>query len=102
MAGEDDEYVRWVRSRYCLLTPVGGCDGPVEAHHAGRDRGMGQRADDSTAVPLCHRHHVCDWHGATGAFKGWSRAQRRAWADWAVERTRAAYAASLLPLDVPF
>jgi hypothetical protein len=55
---------------------------------------MGQKADDSTAVPLCMGCHDA-WHGCRGVFEGWVKAQRREWADAAVERTRAAYAAEL-------
>ena len=78
MAGEDRDYVRWVRGRLCA---AGGgptdCEGPIEAHHAG-DRGLSQRAHDRTAIPLCTYHHRC-WHDHFGWCRGWSRDQRREW-----------------------
>lgn len=55
------------------------CKGDVVAHHAG------PKNNDSTAVPLCWRHHN-DWHSinGNGVFKGWSKESRRAWADSAI------------------
>lgn len=45
-----------------------------------------------------------EYHGLFGSFKNWTKAQRRAWCEWAVERTQGAYA-NYLTLDredVPF
>ena len=88
----DLDYLAWVRTRPCavrdllVLNAMLGipfstnvCTAPVEAHHAGR-RGLGQKADDNTAIPLCRRHHR-ELHDARGAFAGWTKAERRAWQD---------------------
>jgi transposase-like protein len=45
MSGEDREYVSWVRTRPCGA-PSGACNGPIQAHHAGLDRGLSQRAHE--------------------------------------------------------
>ncbi len=88
-AREDPEYLARVRSLPCLLSGRGGCYGPVEAHHAGKRPGMGLKAADRTAVPLCRAHHVSHWHACAGAFKGWDREKRREWSDEAIRVTRA-------------
>jgi hypothetical protein len=100
MANEDPDRLRWIRSRLCLLAPFGGCGGRTEAHHAGA-AGMGQRSHDDTAIPLCSSHHR-QWHSANGFFKDFAKADRRAWAEAAIARTRTAYEQSRLDLDVPF
>lgn len=61
--------------------------GLVHAHHAGRKPGTSLKAHDSTAIPLCDKHHRA-WHGANGVFRGWTKAQRRYWADAAIQDTR--------------
>lgn len=102
VAGEDPEYAQWVRARSCIVA-THGCSGGSEAHHAGNDRGLGQKADDSTCVPLCPQHHR-EFHGATGYFKTMTKEMRRAWAKSAIERTQANYSRWLLPGDgeIPF
>ena len=89
MSGEDREYVSWVRTRPCGA-PSGACNGPIQAHHAGLDRGLSQRAHDRTCVPLCMSHHH-DWHQGGGAFVTLTREDRRAWAREAIARTVASY-----------
>lgn len=84
-------YLQWVRTLPCLAKPAGGCHGRVQAHHAG-ERGLGQRADDLTCIPLCSQHHQ-DWHDAAGAFRGWSHIMRWAWAIKAVADTQKTHAA---------
>lgn len=75
MAREDPDYTAWLRTRHCLV-----CDAyPSEAHHAGR-RGLGQRAHDHTAVPLCRKHHAA-WHDGGEPFRRWTRDDRRLWAE---------------------
>lgn len=81
--GSDPAYLQRVRERRCL---VGSCvDGelPSHAHHAG------PKSNDSTAVPLCSRHHR-EWHDANGFFRGATKEARRAWAATAITVTRAA------------
>lgn len=91
MAGEEPARVAWVRTLRCLCRGPGQiCVGATEAHHAG-PRGMARRAHDDTAVPLCLAHHRA-WHDACGPFKGWARAQRRAWAAAAIAATQAGWA----------
>jgi hypothetical protein len=67
------------------------CNGRVHAHHAGERPGMGRKASDFTAVPLCAQHHA-EWHNASGAFASLDQAQRRAWAERAIAATREALA----------
>lgn len=68
------------------ITP---CSGPVEADHAG-DRGLGQKADDSTCIPLCRGHHR-ERTDHTGTFSPLTRDEARAWRTAAIERTQAAW-----------
>lgn len=44
-----------------------------EMHHIRDGQGMGQRADDEEAIPLCHPHH------RTGGYGVAYHAGRRAW-----------------------
>jgi hypothetical protein len=48
----DGRYLDWIRSLPCLV-----CGRPAEAHHTG-PHGLGKKADDSTAIPLCTEHHT--------------------------------------------
>ncbi len=79
MANEDPEYLARVRALECRAAGLSPCLGAVEAHHAGR-RGLGQRAHDHTAIPLCHGHHMA-WHDARGPFASWVRAKRQEWTE---------------------
>jgi len=56
-----EEYLAFVRKFPCtfasrLASPLHACDGAIEAHHDG-PHPMGQKTDDSRAVPVCQRHH---------------------------------------------
>ncbi len=60
----DTARMLWIKTLPCAardpmlpLAAVGPCLGPVEADHAGGGSGMGRKADDSTCIPLCQRHH---------------------------------------------
>lgn len=89
----DVEYMRAVKGLPCALHGVDGagqCSGPVEADHAG-DRGLGQKADDRTCVPLCARHHR-DRTDVHGFFATLTRDERRAWCRHAIARTTHAIA----------
>jgi hypothetical protein len=90
VAGEDPEYITWVRQQACLARLLPGyaepCVGAVQAHHAGK-KGVGMRAHDDTAIPLCLRHHQ-NWHDANGVFKGWGKSQRSEWAESQIEAVR--------------
>ena len=48
----DARYLAWIRTLPCEI-----CGALAEAAHTGDDGGMGQKAADWTAVPLCHRCH---------------------------------------------
>jgi hypothetical protein len=83
-------YLAWLGKRPCYLDghALGGCgwgDPPrksfVEAAHVdhGGDKGMGTKASDRFAIPLCQKHHD-EQHGKIGAFKdrgGWPKFQAR-------------------------
>lgn len=106
-AGSDPAYLAWVRTqrccvfRICVLPGMGTylnvlpskvCEGEVHAHHAGRRPGIGMKADDSTAIPLCRRHHR-QWHDASGVFEGLSKLERFAWSVNAIAVAQTIYAA---------
>lgn len=61
-----------------VLTAAGPCSGLVEADHAGLDRGLSQKADDDTCVPLCQHHHQ-DRTETNGYFATLTLDQRRMW-----------------------
>lgn len=70
------------------LTP---CTGRVEADHMG-DRAVGQKADDTTCVPMCATHHVqrtTHW----GCFRNLDREQLRGWRARQIARTQAEWSA---------
>jgi hypothetical protein len=50
----DERFLDAVRDQACLI-----CGNPIEteAHHPRMTAGMGQKADDDKALPLCGRHH---------------------------------------------
>jgi hypothetical protein len=47
------KYLAWIRTRPCLVC---GRIGGIEAAHTG-PHGMGQKSPDTSAIPLCARHH---------------------------------------------
>lgn len=63
------------------------CLGPIEADHDSRGRGLGQKSDDSTVIPLCTGHHR-ERTDHTGSFKYLTRDQVRAWFDRAQQRAQ--------------
>lgn len=85
----DMAFMGWVKLQPCLLADEGGCEGVVEADHAG-ERGLGRKAPDDTCIPLCtgHHRHRTDY---SGPFRGWTGVQMRAWLNDAIERTRARF-----------
>lgn len=97
MAGEDKVYTAWVRTRPCSarsMANAGDCFGGVQAHHAGRDRGLSQRAHDDTCIPLCVKHHQ-DWHSAAGPFRPLDKERRRQWSEQQIGAMRRLWAAVL-------
>lgn len=89
MAGKKDEpYKAWVRTLPCAIISTDyPCRGAVEAHHAGNDRGWGQKADDRSCVPLCQLHHK-QRHSASGAFKTFKKAEFRVWSAIKIKETQ--------------
>lgn len=85
MANDDKAYTAWLRS--CRSCASCGTDRDLEIHHHTGRRGFGQRASDKDAMPLCRRCHH-DFHHASGRFKGYDKAMRRAFQDMAVRVLR--------------
>lgn len=104
MAGDDPDYIRWMRLRMCVNAAYCGRRA-CEPHHARRDRhgpvGMGQRASDRRAIPICRPCHD-DFHDGRNYFASMNVEQRREWMESQITRCQAAYADSFLPLVVPF
>ena len=91
MAGEDREYIQFVRGMKCRMWLHDLCSRGIHAHHAG-ERGLGQRAHDHTAIPMCPIHHTA-WHDCQIPFRGWPKEERRAWAARQIKFVRDTYAA---------
>jgi hypothetical protein len=49
----DSRYLQWIRTLPCLVCRA---TRNIEAAHTG-PHGLGQKSPDSTAIPLCTRHH---------------------------------------------
>lgn len=83
MAGEDKQYIRFIRNRPCSAQSSR-CRGDIVPHHATvvppgwRNRGKAQRNQDYLAIALCWLHHI-DFHSLSGFFKGWTYEELRAW-----------------------
>jgi hypothetical protein len=106
----DVERMRWTKRQPCIvrsMPPVhavelGGfwdsdhvvtmCSGPVEADHMG-ERGLGQKADDNTCVPMCRGHHR-ERTDHSGTFRPLTRDELRAWRARAIEITQAKFTSS--------
>lgn len=89
----DPRYLAWVRRQPCAAShDPSGHEGRIEAHHDTRGRCVGRKADDSTAIPLCTRHHrlLHDCHGSMGMAK----IDRWAWSDQKIAEHRALYLAT--------
>lgn len=71
----DEAHLAFVRTLFCA-----GCGGkpPNDPHHDTAGRGMGQKADDKRAFPMCRCCHD-EFHDGRGQFDGWSKDRRRAW-----------------------
>ena len=56
----DPEHLAKLRAYgcWCCKVDVRTQQSPTEIHHPRGGQGMGQRADDRDAIPLCKRHHV--------------------------------------------
>lgn len=91
-------YMLFVKHRCCAVLYMKGVetlctydeDGNVEAAHVGPR--VGPRASDLDTIPLCSLHHRIDgWDTYSGPFKGWTREQRRAWAEKEIAVVRACW-----------
>lgn len=89
----DLEFMAWVRDQLCSVEedwpdrdqqPTA-CLGPIQADHDSRGRGLGQKSDDRTCIPLCLGHHT-ERTDHSGTFKHLTRDQIRAWFDRAQAR----------------
>jgi len=80
----------WVKRQPCCAAPMGGCQGAVEADHAGT-RAMGRKAGDDTCIPLCQHHHT-QRHAFHGPFKAWDRQTMRSWLKYQISHHRGLYA----------
>lgn len=95
----DVDFMLWVNRQPCAVPTFFGtdfssgpsrlCYGRVQADHAGR-RGIGQKADDKTCIPLCEKHHAAR-NDFTGMFKTWDQAMMRTWLARQVEATQAEF-----------
>jgi hypothetical protein len=85
----DDGHLSRVRALMCCAPPGHGCDEPAQAHHPRGMTGLGLKANDTDAIPLCRQHHQ-DLHELRGPFLGWSRERRKAWEAERTESTRRA------------
>lgn len=61
-------YHQWLRGRPCAKADMGGCWGRMEAAHTPdpTSKGIGTKASDHNAIPLCQGHH------GLHTVKGWS------------------------------
>jgi hypothetical protein len=80
----------WIRAQLCAARWMGGCDGRIEADHAG-ERAVGRKAEDATCIPLCHTHHV-QRGSFSGPFRAWDRAGMRQWLDAGIHFYQRLYA----------
>lgn len=83
----DPAYLAAVRRLPCRLASDGKCLGAVQAHHAGVKPGMGIKAPDDTAIPLCMWHHGA-FHGASGFFRDMRAGDRRRWQEQQITAVR--------------
>jgi len=90
MAGETDakHYATWLRTQPCCAP--GECLRNVELHHPRHMVGLGMRASDSSAIPLCPRHHQ-HLHRLSGPFRGWDKSRRKSWERERIEHHRSRY-----------
>lgn len=84
---DDPAYLAWI------CAPACNAGAPSEAHHHNlRGAGIGRKAPDRNAMPLCTPHHVPGIHAIAGPFGGWSKDELRAWQDQRVLALQARWA----------
>lgn len=84
----DARYLAWLRTQPCAACAA---PPPSEASHHG-PRGMGQKADDDLAIPLCRRCHR-SWHDTSKVFgrDHLDRERTRTWLSRTAEQHRRRY-----------
>lgn len=65
------------------------CSGPIQVMHIGPKPGMGMKCPDDETGPGCLQLHT-DFDQHRGPFAGWSRSERREWADAIIAAVRLA------------
>lgn len=89
----DEPYLAAVRALPCISCSA---PPPNDPHHAATwKRGLGQRCDDTDAVPLCRLCHD-QLHDLRGRFAGFTKEQRIEWSQLAIEQTLTAVARKAL------
>lgn len=66
------------------------CKGRIEVCHEGRTPGVSMRCPDAETIPMCTSLHR-QWTEHRGWFAGWTKAERREWADARIAETTALY-----------
>lgn len=88
----DKAYMLLVKSLPCLGYSVeanhvcGTWGSGNDAAHQG-DHHSNRKASDDTTVSLCSRIHH-QMHHLSGPFKNWTKAELRAWREWAIRETQ--------------
>jgi hypothetical protein len=86
---KDPDYLATLRKGWCLM--CGRHEGvTIVPHHHTERRGLGQKADDRDAFPLCTWCHD-DFHAGRGRFKGLDHEQRTQWQDRCVKLAHVIY-----------
>lgn len=92
--GADIAFLDWVRGEACVASAANGIDdnhhGRTEAHHAGKNPGIGMKAPDRTAIPLCSKHHA-ELTAKRGTFRLFAREALRDWQDCRSAETLSRY-----------
>jgi uncharacterized Zn finger protein (UPF0148 family) len=86
---EDIERLAWLRTLPCCAPGHENCPGPVGVHHDTQHRAKGKKSPHSRGMPMCTDSHVFGFHANAGPFKGWKKAQLRAWQDEQVAKYQA-------------
>ncbi len=97
----DLAFMGWARERTCMVREIApatfmqpdnlsarritACEGEIEADHMG-ERGLSQKADDTTCVPMCNAHHG-ERTDHRGSFRNLTKAEVRGWRAEAIART---------------
>lgn len=94
----DWTFMAWVKTQRCMWHVLGGCEGVIEADHAGR-RSVGRKAPDRTCVPACSLHHR-QRGDFSGPFRTWTGEEMRVALDNAIEAHQRRY--SNVDNGIPF